>query len=390
MSLKLIRNTTVPSIDRPDIVKYCTGRDSLSFKEVKDLLFKFLMQAEVPFVDSEKLYLPGHYDNSKLGVSLTVSNMSYYTATCRLLNLTVDNKPVYIVVLSEPISSINSRQKKKLLALKNNHNIVIFDSDDWKEVGIEISEKPWLKPLSRSILKKWARKLFSSIASFGKEVKSSYTLNDLFKAIDRNTFHQQKKGTILNTLSKENVSLQTKLREHLISNKFPIQEGAKPVITQLCELTNKSSIWVEEVINTVCNNISKTKLKESKEKAKFVLQLQTKLQDIKKDWNIKQISSSILEFQDLRTFQTAYIYIDFVRSGRSPEIRIATGLLKKLNNQLLFSLNLHLNKDNSLRNFTGEIAIISDLKGERIPKERKLQIYDSKIYREYKLWALDF
>jgi hypothetical protein len=279
------------SVDRPDVTK-SAAKPELSFKEVKDSLFKFLMQAGVPFSEAEKLPIKTtlvkkektdnfvwKFDSrgrrysarEEIEHEFNLENHTFYKITCKLKDLTVNNLPVYVVTIPTKFEDMEQWKKNKIITIKKQHNIIIFDEYDWAKLNLDISDKNWLAPLTKGVLKSWARILFKKISQLGGEVSSKYNLNDLFSNIERNT------KTTKNNQSSEQLYLDRiqQLRLKLIeqelkySSNFSLQPTHKKILSSFTELDLSSLLWIEDTLDLVVDCISQVNLRQSKYKEHF-------------------------------------------------------------------------------------------------------------------------
>lgn len=238
-------------IDRPDVIRD-ESKEYLSFKEVKDSLVKFLMQAEVPFQGAERLPIVIQLKYNELGQndksSIDLSHHVDYKATLHLEGIKVDKRPIYVLAVPLRIEDLKHSERNKILMLQRAINVIVFDENDWIKLGLDISGKNWLRPLTKKVLKSWARLLFAKITALGGHIESDFTLNDLFNNIDENV------GSKKQLIEEQKVK---DLKARLIQRELQV-EGQKSfsseqdlVFKSVVELNSTSVNWLEETINSV-------------------------------------------------------------------------------------------------------------------------------------------
>lgn len=370
-------------LDRPDIAKAIAKRE-LSFKEVKESFFKFLYQVGLPFNLDTKLEIINNYENRDDGNVYKI-RAGYYNASCKLEDITVNGKPVYIILLSKNYNNIDLRQKNKLLVLSHTHNLIIFDKEDWSSFN-DIEHKQWLKPLTKSILRRWAKVLYHRIHKLGGQVKVQQDLNDLYKNINNN---YNKKSSILD-LKEENKQLKIQLRVSLFSNlNIETKDTHYSIIESLCGLNHSSSIWIESVIKTIIKSFKHKKtpldlnlLSDVFEKD-IIRQLKSNLKTI----HIEKVSENLFKFINTTTLQSFSLFI----GKNTKELKINKLALNKLDD-LIFCLvfdsskvnnkilSLMLLKDNYSK-ITSNYCIYAS--------NRLLYVYNSSHNMEYSLCQPD-
>jgi len=368
------------SVDRPDITK-SQAKPKLSFKEVRDSLFKFLMQADVPFSEAERVPLktiltrkekvdkPINYidDDGKIRRTSIVTkeipldNHVFYKITCKLKDLTVNNLPVYIVTVPVKFEDLYQGQKNKLKTLREQHNIIIFDEYDWKKLKLDISDKNWLSPLTKGVMKSWSRMLFKKIAQLGGNIESKYTLNDLFTSIDKNTQPQKSNQSIEQVHSLQIQRLKVKLIEQDLKYKqsITLKDTHCSILSEFVSLDSGSLEWIEETLSWIIKDcIKKVDLRRTVYKDKFrktngdisvtnpeafasiVYDFITKTK--KKKLIAQNLGYGILLIQDKTTFQTIYLSLFPTNSKKVKSVGLRGSITKS--NSLVFGLDIYFSK----------------------------------------------
>lgn len=393
---------SIPTADRPDVSRK-ESKPKLTFKEVKDCLFKFLMQAGVKFTDPEILTISAPYkptEEEEFNLE-----RGYYTSCCRLMNIKVDKKPVHIIVLSEKYDELENRQKNKILFLKKTHKIVIFDAKDWKDIGLNISDREWLSPLTKGQMKTWARKLFNKIGDLGK-VESDLTLNDLYEAIEKNTSPQLSRVSRINALEKEVLILKQSLRKKTISDSFVLKESHDRIIELLSLINEANSVWIEETVSFITQDIlSSIDLRQNKYKDSFRLKngkinpadkdkltglITLELERRKPNLSVTNLGYGLLEIQNKKTFQVVTVAIVPSVTSKIGVIELKPEAVKQLKTPLVFTLGLHFNQSNyKIDNITGDVIAVSHCANFfKYDKDYRLPVFDSTQHKNYSLWTI--
>lgn len=394
------------TLDRPDVIKE-ESKPELTFKEVKDSLFKFLMLADIPFVDAERLTLASEYKSKSTEDTFLIRSGLYYTTTCKLKDLTVDGQSVHIIIIPDSYESLEYRQRNKIMALKKQHHIVIFDIADYKAIGLDISGKEWLKPLTKSMLKLWAKKLFEKISKLGKNVKSKYTLNDVYKNIEANTAAQENKISRINSLEKENLALKQQLRSLLIKEHFSIKESNAVILESLSSINKMATLWIESIVNLILIDIlEQVDLRQNKYKDLFRLKngkiqtsnkdmlcefLQSELSRRRPNLSVSYLGHGILLIKDSKTFEKLVLNITTTTANINPVVTLSKDLVSKLPSGLIYNLVLQFsNTQSKISRMIGDIILVSNY-GElfKYDLNHRLQVYDSKVNKKYSLWTIE-
>lgn len=391
------------NIDRPDILKK-QWSNTLTFKEIKDALFKFLMQSNIRFSSFEKLTFPITVKSKLDGSTFILNNNTYYTATCRLLDITVDNQPVYIIAIPRNELSLDKRQFGKLLYLKQVHKLILFTQEDCKELGIDISDQSWLQSLNKVILKRWARLLFKKISDLGSNIESKYSLNNIYKYIEGNS--SNKVGITLSkitTLKQEGLILKHKLLKTRLDTLLVKDNPPEACLDFLARLDRDSAKYIKEIFQysdnlfkqiykqkTIFNDKNYTKIGINTEN---IIKLLSK--SLSQGFSYQVQSETLLKnsikIQDIKTFQTAYLSLNVTKSNKSRGIHFSTPLLKifKQNKVSTFHhWDLKFNKiTNKLERFRCYLISTEDTLKQN--KNNKICIYDSNVSKDYNIYLLD-
>ncbi|RKZ94979.1 MAG: hypothetical protein DRQ40_04670 [Gammaproteobacteria bacterium] len=342
-------------IDRPDVIKN-ESKKSLSFKEVKDSLVKFLMQAEIPFQGAERLPVSIDLVYRELGqkAELSLEHHVSYKATVRLQGVKVNRRPIYVIAVPFELEELTHSERNKILALQSTFNVIVFDERDWTKLGLDISEKNWLSPMTRKVLKSWARILFTKITNLAgpAAVESDFTLNDLFSNIDKNAQSKLKKVS-----DRRIHDLKTRLlrKELELDGYNSLSKPQENLLESLVTLDQSSILWVEEVINSIVAkallpvNTRKREFKDifRQNNGKFSLRSPEKFGQIVYDYistnrktlSVEILGPGILTIQDKRTFQKITLVLVPTTTKKLPATAIK-GIKKKAGQGLGFVLEL--------------------------------------------------
>lgn len=374
-----ITSTPLKRVDSPEVIRD-NSRFTLSFKEVRDALFKFLMQSEIPFSGAERLPVSIQFsykeEGSKHKNSFELTNHVNYKVACKLKGLTVGGKPVYLIAVPFRFDELSKSEKGKIIALQGSYNIVVFDEYDWQKLGLDISEKQWLRPLNKKILKSWARILFSKISKLDGEVASDYSLNDLFSNIERNVD--------VTKATKDRSKIQ-KLTAMVIAREFellgykeltPIQEK---VLHNLVALNPVSATWLEEILSTIVTTcLKKVDLRKKIYKSffmqsngvvnpinagKFGKLVYDYIKTNKKSLDVEILDDGILRVQHKKTFQQSIICLAPTTSLRGT-ISVDMSKTKRTRQDLGFVFEI---KFPAKKNTVDSVSVYSVL----IPKTKK-------------------
>lgn len=399
---EVFKTNVIPTVYRPDIVK-SEGKPTLSFKEVKESLIKFLMRAGIPFADSQSLPILNSYKSKVTEEQFEINNGSY-PVSCKLLDISVDGKPVYIVVLPKSYMDLDNRQKNKLTLVRQRYKIVIFEESDWKQIGLDISEKEWLKPLSKATMKAWSRKLFEKISELGESVDSKYNLNDLYSRIEINTSKDETITSRINKLRQENLKLKRNLYLKHIEDNFKVVEDQLSVLDELTFLSQDSAEFIEQTIDTSIEDIlTRIDPKKSKYKDYFRLDsgkidytnkdklcefVTTELSKIKPSLELTNHGYGIIEVRNKKTFQVVTLCLAPTKTKNIPSIKIPEQTVKKLKNNLVYNLVLQFNKNTSkIDRIIGDVTLLTNYSNLfSFEPSRRLRVYDSKVVELYSLW----
>jgi hypothetical protein len=379
-------------VDRPDIVK--RGKSDLTFKEVKDCIFKFLSQIDIQFSGPQRLYLTTEYavKHNPEAANVELHNQNYYPVTCKLNNVTVNGFPVYMVVLSGTLSGLDNRQKNKLLFSKGQHNLLIFDATDWEYIGLDISNKKWLAPLTKQMLRKLARRLFQKLGALEGTVNSTFTLNDLLAKIDSKSEKSNDLVPSISKLKSENLDLKTKLNINYLSNKVEVKPEHSVIIRKLTKLSTPSAKWLEYLVYIIADEIRKINLSKSEYSKHFSTksgqlkfnspsQLATfigdKLHSKRLGLEIENLGCGALRIKNTVTLQEISIWASL--HTKTPRVIVLPKQVAKvLNKSLLLNFNL-IPADKRIK----ETAVFAVLK-EYCSKEfiynsaHRLKVFDGK------------
>jgi len=355
--------TQVVNIDRPDIVKK-HGSSHITFKEIKDALFKFLMQAEIKFISFEKLDLPIEFKSKLDGSMITANNIIYYIVTCRLLDIYVDGKPVYIVTLPTSELELDKRQRGKLAYLKKLYKIVIFDDADCSKLGINLSEDAWLRSLNKAVLKKWAKLLFTKISALGIDVDSKYNLNSIYKKLDTIVGRHGEGISSMTSFNREGLRLKYQIIKNKLEYTFPnLKIYPEPALRYLANIDKSSSGWLEEIFTyTLRDIVSRIDLRKNKYKDFFRTKIGTYdiankericaliSQELKTKFklDITSLGYGALRIQDKKTFQTVILSLDATTSDSARGITFSKNFLSKITTNTFHCLNLTFNKKSGI------------------------------------------
>lgn len=314
--------TTHPiNVDRPDVLKNAY-KEFLSFKEVRDSLVKFLMLSGVPFSTAERLPVPIDFKYKESGQKeknfVPLDRHVSYKATLRLENLRVEDQKVYVVAVPFKLEDLSHSERNKILLIQRRYKVIVFDERDWIKLGLDISDKQWLKPLTRRTLKSWAKLLFKKISDLDGNIQSNFTLNTLLHNIDRNVSSSGKPIRQQDYVTTLKSRLMTKELE--LKGYSKLSKEQSKVLNEIVELEAASVKWVEELANSVIGHcISKVNLSQKVYRELFrqgngkvnLLNSEAFAQLVydyveanRKNLKATVTGSGIVHIQDSRTFQS--------------------------------------------------------------------------------------
>ena len=431
----MLQDSSYISVDRPDIVKE-GAKSILSHKEGKEVLYKFLMQSNIPFSGSERLYLKTEHklktkndeDVSNLGLPIKriykeltdnqkeknfkalalgrfdkiveekseyhyqLSNQNYYNVTCKLKDITANGKPIYIIMLEDSFLGLNSRNKNRLIYLKNQYNIIIFDSKDLKKVGVDISDKLWLNSLNKKTLKTWANLLFKRLAELGR-IDSSYTLNDIYSAIDEKILNAKSTTSIVSKLKGENYNLRLSLYKEILSKFCTVKDSHSPIIQSLVLLKQESVKWVESVVNFTIDEIRKIDLRKNNFKSALSSSKTINLYNIReltyylsrrlskrKALNVEVIDKNVLIITHTKTLESFVLWL--LVGSKNKKYELPKETYKKIlnTNPLVYILHLESTKTaKKYKDIEGYVININNNNGKQgYNLSHRILIYDNK------------
>lgn len=390
-----------PSVDRPDVAK-AESITKLRFDSVKACLFKFLMQSGIDFTEPQKLNLSNTFYSKITGDEVTLNSAAFYTVNCKLEGITIDDRPVYIIILPEEYLNLENRVKNKIIQLKQQHKVIVFDKADWLGLGLEIEDKEYIKPLGKAILKSWARLLFKKMVEIGK-VKADFNLNDLFEKIEFNTSSQVSTQTVISSLKKENQQLKYTLIFKNIEKYFTINKNTELVIDDISTLSQPSVLWIEEIGNEVLNFIQSLDLKKTEyrdifrntqgkilldDKEKITQYLCKSFKNLRPHIKVDCIGSGLIQFQNNKTLQKVVFCISCTKLKDVYQLKIDKDTLKKIESSLFFHLSLHFGAiNNKIDKIKVEGLILSNyIKPFIYDKSVRLPLYDSDRTENFSLY----
>jgi len=392
-------------VERPDLFRQ-EAKPSITFKETRDSLFKFFMLAGIPFIEGEKLKMPsGTF--SVQDQEILLHDAIWYKPTARLLDIEVDGKAIYVFIVPEDYNNLDQRVRKKLIAFGQGQNLIVFDRYDCKTIGLDISgSKQWLKPLSKPILKIWAKKLFQKISDLKGDVTSSFNLNDLYEQIELHTSSQSSQTSLINAMRQESIALKTKLKKLTIKECFTVTDSHDSIIENLGALPESSSLFIEELVAKVINQVVKSidlrqdyfkdlfRLKNGKidltNKDVFCSFIESQLSKKIYNLEVKCLGHGFLEITNLKSLQTLTLFINPSYSSRRPVVSVPESVSSKLKNLTVFSLLLQFKANSSnLIKTLGEVFILDSVHAYSRKYEctSRMQVYDSTLNSNYSLWG---
>lgn len=250
--------------DRPDIRKSKIDF-KISFRNAKKLLYKFLFLCNLKFDPDVCLNLEVEYpvkDGSELLYNLYLENLNFYNVTAKLKSFSVNEKPVYIVMIPKNLGLLGNRHRAKLMVLQKQYNIVIFDNSDLKKVGVQVSKDDWIKPLDKITLKKWITLLYKKIQDLGGVVHSRTSYGKIIKYVENpDSAH-------FNPLVKKLTNELLILKYKLILTKLPKGSINNPekVIKEFAQVPNSTRLWWFKILKSIqkCNTRDESIKKLSK------------------------------------------------------------------------------------------------------------------------------
>jgi hypothetical protein len=390
-------------LERPDVVKN-EAKPSITFKETRDCLFKFFILCGVPFVESEKLVLPAKVWPEEPD---TILNQGiFYRPTAKLLGIEVNGKPIYVFIVPEDYDKLDQRVRKKLILFGTTNNIIVFDKYDCKSIGLDISgTKPWHKPLTKTILRLWAKKLFQKVGELKGEAKSKFNLNDIYDNIEVYSSSQSGQTSLINSMKEESTILRKKLRLATIRENFEVRDSHTDILDEFDQLTRFSSSFIEELVSFIMTDIiSYIDLRQNKYKDIFRQKtgqvtitnkdifgsfLQKELSKKRPNLSVSYLGHGLLEVRNEKTFQIVTLYINPSLTTKKSKIKLPKNIIPTLKTRLVFTLLLQFNPSTSkINRVLGEVILTSNYKELfEYDSDCKLQIFDSLINQKYSLWS---
>lgn len=390
-------------VERPDVVKD-GSKPSITFKETRDCLFKFFILSGIPFVESEKLVMPAKMD--KDDPDFVLNEGIFYRPTAKLSGIEINKKPIYIFIVPEDYDKLDERVRKKLILFGSSNNIIIFDKYDCKTIGLDISgTKSWHRPLTKTILKVWAKKLFQKIYELRGEVRSKYTLNDIYNNIEMYTNSETNQASLINLMKEQTSGLKKKLRLAAIKENFQVTESHSCILDEFNSLGNLSCQFIEELVSFIITDIVEyIDLRQTKYKDAFRLKngtisisskdslgtlIQKELTKKRPNLSVSYLGHGLLEVKNQKTFQVVTLYLQPALTSKRGKIKIPKTTITSLNSRLVFTILLQFNSTTSkLNRVLGELLLISNYKELfTYDASHRLQIYDSYIDKNYSLWS---
>lgn len=306
--------------------------------------------------------------------------------TCRVDCITVDDQPIYLVAVPGHFFALEQRQKNRLAVLKKQYKLIIFDESDWKKAGLEISDKKWLKPLTRHSSKVLATLLFSKIAELGGSIKSSLSLFDVLAVLESSLTGT--KTEQIYSLTQQNNKLRSLLRLQHLRQTEPTLKPC-PELTRLSEFNTKSLLAVENLSNEIIQILrgsltitgpSPLLVKASKtitdSTAFFVA---SKLaRQLKNSHEVSLYSENFFSVRDLKTFQVVWFAVS---KGSNPivatkELRAAVG-----SNMVIVHNLTTMGKAKSISSY----LLLLNSKVTKYTRSRLVKVYSSKISKLFNL-----
>lgn len=396
-------------VDRPDVLREVSN-ESLSFKEVRDSLVKFLMVAGVPFSTAKRLSVPinfsykepGQVEKSKVSLAKHVS----YRATLVLEGLTVDGQKVHIVAVPFKLEDLSHSERNKILSIQRMFKVILFDERDWIKLGLDISDKQWLKPLLKGTLKSWARLLFKKISELEGEIQSEYTLNTLLHNIDRNVSRNGKVITRDNYV--ENLKTRLMTKELELRGYSSLSKQQLKVLKEIVGLESASVRWVEDLADSIIRHcITKVDLSQKvyresfrQKNGKISLANPEAFSQLVYDYisankhslKAKVTGSGIVQIQDSRTFQTATFVFKVTTSTRGlGQVTLDTSNCTSTTHDLGFLLELSAvpkrgSQSNKVKEIGASIFKFQKSKSLKLNKADRLETLSS-IKEGFYLWS---
>jgi len=381
-----VRSNLLPSIDRPDIAK-TQSKAKLSFKEVKDSIFKFLMQTGIPFTESVRLYIKNEYTLQDSNTYTNAKGM-YYTSTCRLDSIKVAGEPVYVIVVQGDYGDLPYRQRNKLTLLRQHHHIVILDESDCRAVGINVTDRSWLKPLNKRLLKAWSRKLFEKISKLGN-VETNLTLNDLYSRIDFYTAKLKGTDSLLNMLMSERDELRFKLHVKNFELRGPVYPTQLPIIKALSSMPIGSVSWVEDVLHFILVDIlfvedwdrpTYQRLVRSRNKIDLSEMICKHVKDVlqlkRPQFSVTNLGKGFLEIRNRKTFQAMTVRLGASFSDKVGSTAVPKSILDRINTPLVSSFNIKAGPS-ALDSINTELFLLSNSSStSRYSAKYRLEVYN--------------
>lgn len=286
--------------DRPDIRK--KGVDfNISFRDAKKLLYKFLFLCDLKFEPDVRLNLEVTYPVKRGSVTqfnLALANLNYYTVTAELKSFAVNNSPVYIVMIPCQIGLLPNRHRAKLEVLKEQYNIVIFDSNDLHSVGVKVAEDKWIKPLDKLTLKKWIELLYSKIKDLGGVVHSRTSYGKVVKYIEApDSAH-------FNPLVKKLNTDTLKLKSKLLLENLPSGCTSNPdkLVKEFVKVPSATCSWWSGILKSLKNYNTRDEC----------------LQYLKSKYNIEDLGYCFYKIINPKTFDYMVLSIHEVKNASMP------------------------------------------------------------------------
>jgi len=247
---------SVTSIDRPDVTKDISN-PRLSFKQVKDVFFKFLTLLELEFSGEERYCIYGDFNSKTIDHEPIKVINTYCTVTATLPEFRVEGRKVLVKCIQDSYHNLPQRAKSNIKLLQLQEKVVVFDLHDWTKLGIITADNSFLHPLTKKQVTNFVDLLYKKINNLKGNKKSSVTLNDCYYTIDK-MFSKKDRNSYLED---EVYQLKSKLIYNKLSTYFDLTSSHLKIVEAICRIDSNSVEFMEEVFNTIMPELNKVNLR---------------------------------------------------------------------------------------------------------------------------------
>ena len=412
---EITSSTEVSLTNNPAIIKDLY-RQRLSKTQLhKNTFFKFLLQAGVPFTPKRNVHIPTvlHVDRlmkkyvskGSTPTKTEYKNLNKIGVACRLDDIYIDNRPVFVEIRFKKYEEMSNGERNRLLALQSHVNLITFFHDDFEKVGLNYNpDAPFIRSMSKKVLKRWANLLFTKIKDLeGEAIEIPYSLIDLKANIDENASDE---GDILKDLKKKHLNLRKRILTEHVSSNFGIQTSHHPIISKLLEERAESLGWIDTVLQKITEEfVFSIDFRKNCYKALFT-QKNGKVNPMNKtlftDYIMSRIERSpglyayvvednLIEIGSYKTLQSFFLFLNVTESPKFRSVTLNKDFTKTCPQNLIFTLTTQYDK---LKRYTKPVevtggVILTNKSRETYTRNFWLTLFKSDRTKETKVeWAV--